>query len=163
MTNERRGSEPAGNPASSDPRPSAVSAALRATSLGALLAGGVLAVVLATAVVPAPMHASCAFGLAIAVVCAALGNLMLASAVLTTGVHSAAATTRALFADLALHVVLGGGISVALFLLRTKYLAPAAFALAFAASAAVLRITGAGVLSRVLKSEASRRSSERRT
>ncbi|MEZ5965938.1 MAG: hypothetical protein R3F56_19035 [Planctomycetota bacterium] len=150
------------HPALPDARPAPLPSALRATTLGALLAASILVVVTATGLLPPASRSSCAFGFAVAVVCAGLGNVLIASAALSRDPRSAATTTRALLVDFAVHVILGGGIAVALFLLRTKFLAPAAFALAFAASAAVLRVVGAGVLSRALKSAASRPEPERR-
>lgn len=144
-------------------RPGVVRAALRATSIGAGVALALLLVVTAVSIVPRPLHVSCALGLAVAVVSTALGNLLIASAALAPGAASAWAMARAVLVDFALQVLLGGGVSAALFLLGTKFLAPAAFALAFAASAIVMRITGAGILSRALMSAVARRETRRRT
>lgn len=146
-----------------DPPRSVVRVAWRATWVGAALAALPLGVVLATGLLPPTSQASCVAAFGVASLGVALGNLMLASAALPRGPLSAAATMRALLADLALQVVLGGGTSAALFLLRTKFLAPAAFALAFAASAVVMRIAGAGVLSRALKPAAAGQHTRRRT
>src|SRR5690606_25448985 len=102
-------------------------------------------------------------GVALGLVSTALGNLLLAASLLDRGSTGGARFARAMFADLFLHLVLGGGTVLALFLVRTKFLGAAAFALAFAASVLVMRITGAAVLSRALESAAVRRAAERRT
>ena len=142
---------------------SALRLALRASRTGAALAGAILFVVLLTALVPSDLRGPCVAGYALALITTALGNLVLAHSLFDNSAGSGTRLVRALVVDLALHVVVGGGTALTLFLLRTKFLAAVAFALAFAAAVIVMRITGAIVLARPLKSSAPRTASEQST
>lgn len=135
--------------------------ALRAAGIGG--GAAVLLAVGATFALPEGTVWPAWLGVALGLVSTALGNLLLAASLLDRGSTGGARFARAMFADLFLHLVLGGGTVLALFLVRTEFLGAAAFALAFAASVLVMRITGAAVLSRALESAAVRRAAERRT
>lgn len=154
--------------ASTDARPVSpnwsVRVALRATCVGVLIAAallGVVAILASSSLVAAPLWPSCWGGLGLAAVTTALGNLLLAASLLDRRASSGASLARAVFLDLLLHLIVGGGTALTLFLLRTKFLAAATFALAFAGSVAVMRIAGAVVLARTLKSAAARPAPER--
>ncbi len=137
--------------------------AARATLLGLGLAASILTLLCVFPVLPSTLWPSCSGGLAVATVTIALGNLLLAASLLDRRPASHTRLTRSLFADLLLHFLVGGGTALTLFLLRTKFLAAASFALAFAASVVVMRITGAAVLARALPPTTARsaRGSER--
>jgi hypothetical protein len=156
---------PDASPQPIDARParpeSSLRVAGRATLYGGALASALLLAVLVTGLVPAGKRASCWAGLALALLTTGAGNLLLAASLLVTGAASVSRLAPAVFADFALHVVVGGGTIAALFLLRTKFLDAPTFALAFAASVVVMRITGAGVVSRALMSAARRRPERR--
>jgi hypothetical protein len=133
--------------------------ALRATVAGALGVAaliGAVSLLVAAGAFPAPAWPPCWGGFSVALLTTALGNLLLASSLFDKRATSGTRMASALFADMALHLVVGGGTALALFLLRTKFLAAATFALAFAGSVVVMRIIGATVLARALKSAAAR-------
>ncbi len=148
---------PVGGPSGARPVTpnSPVRIAARATVLGAVLAVSVLTVLCIGGVLPSLLWPASCGGLGLACVTTALGNLLLAASLLDRRPASHVRLTRALVADLLLHVLVGGGTALTLFLLRTKFLVAATFALAFAGSVVVMRITGAAVLARALKSEVS--------
>ena len=129
---------------------SALRLAARATAIGAVAAVLLLAGLIATSVLTTPQHGPCWAGLALAIVTTALGNLLLASSLLDSRASSGARLGRAMFTDFVLHLAVGGGAVIAVFLVGTKFLAAATFALAFAVAVVVMRIIGAVSLSRAM-------------
>jgi hypothetical protein len=127
---------------------STLALAARATALGLLPALGILAVVLASGTLTPAQPPACWAGLALAATTTALGNVVLAACLLDPRPSSGQRLARAMFADFAVHLGVGGGAVVALFSMGTKFLAAATFALAFAAAVVVMRVAGAVALSR---------------
>lgn len=137
--------------------------AARATLLGIGVSALLLLTVEWSGLLPVEWRAHRCGGVALAWLAGSLGNLVLAQALADRGPQSGARFLRAIVVDFLVLLLLGGGASLTLFLVGTKFLAGATFALAFAASAIVIRITGALVMSTVLSSAARRSLSERRT
>lgn len=137
--------------------------AVRATLFGGVVSALLLIAVELSGLLPAELRAHRCGGVALAWLAGSLGNLVLAQALADRSAQSGARFLRAMVVDFMLLLLLGGGASLALFLVGAKFLAGATFALAFAASAIVIRITGAGVMSTALSSAARRPVSERRT
>ncbi len=123
------------------------------TTLGVgLIVCGIAGIVTATGLVPDGGAAFVWLGVGVALVAATIGNHLFARALLDRSPHSARGMMIAVTADFALLLVLGAGLTAVLFLVRTKFLAAASFGLAFAASALVMRIASAGVMSRAVRS-----------
>lgn len=119
-------------------------------SVGLVVAGLALAV-WATGIVPEPGRAWIPVGAAVAIATGAIGNLLFAQALTDRTPRGAKRLLSAVMGDLFLHLIVGGGTLVTLFLIGTKFLAGATFGLAFAASAMVVRIASAGVMSRAVR------------
>lgn len=122
-------------------------------SVGLVVAGLAL-VVWATGIVPAPGRAWVPAGAAVAIATGAIGNLLFAQALTDRTPRGARRLMTAVMGDLFLHLIVGGGTLLTLFLIGTKFLAGATFGLAFAASAMVVRIASAGVMSRAVRTGA---------
>lgn len=136
--------------------------ALRATAIGVLVASAILALVEVSALLPVEFRLARLGGVGLAALAGLLGNLALTQALVDRGPQSGSRFVRALVVDFIVLLVLGGGASLALFLVGAKFLVGATFALAFAAAAIVLRVTSAVVMSTVLSSPVRPSTSDRK-
>lgn len=134
---------------------SAAGLALRTTRSVGLVVAGLALVVWASGIVPEPGRAWVPVGAAVAIAAGAIGNLLFAQALTDRSPRGAKRLMTAVMGDLFLHLIVGGGTLLALFLIGTKFLAGATFGLAFAASAMAVRIASAGVMSRAMRTDSS--------
>lgn len=134
---------------------SAARLALRTTLSVGLVVAGLALVVWASGIVPVPGRAWVPVGAAVAITTGAIGNLLFAQALTDQTPRGAKRLMTAVMGDLFLHLIVGGGTLLTLFLIGTKFLAGATFGLAFAASAMVVRIASAGVMSRAVRTDSS--------